>query len=80
MKNFTETLNFSQKKENQTAIKLHNRNRDFNYYCYNLMLYCANNDIDISKISKDDFFAAVKIMRDHWCHDLSTDYYYFWIG
>lgn len=76
MASFTETLNFSHKQEGN-AIKLHNRNRDIDYYYDNLSLYCANNDIDISKVSDDEFMAAAEIMKDHGSKDLTTDHYYF---
>ena len=76
---FTETLNFSQKKDNDRAIKLYSRTRDFGYYYDNLCLYCANNDINITEISDADFSSAVEIMESHGARDLSTDHYFFWI-
>lgn len=79
MTNFIEKLNFSRTKDNDDAIKLHNRNRDYGYYYDNLCLYCANNNIDPRKIDKAEFNGAVEVMEDHGTSDLSTDHYYFWI-
>ena len=79
MTKFTNRLNFSQKKESESAIKLHNRNRDFGYYYDNLCLYCANNDIEIDNISDKAFSDAVDLMEMHSTNDISTDHYYFWI-
>ena len=79
MTNFTETLNFSSKQENSTAIKLHNRNRDFGYYYDNLCLYCANNNVSLVDISDSVFSAAAETMNDFGIADKSTDHYFFWI-
>jgi hypothetical protein len=79
MISFAETLNFSTEKENPAAIKLHNRNRDIGYYYDNLSLYCANNDIDLSSVSDDDFMGAAEVMASFGSADTSTDYYFFWI-
>jgi len=79
MKILSEKLNFSNNQDNDSAIKLHNRNRDIGYYFDNLCLYCANNDIDTDTISDDDFMACAEIMANHGSNDISTDLYYFWI-
>jgi hypothetical protein len=79
MANFTEKLNFSIKKEHPSAIRMHNRNRDFGYYYDNLCLYCANNDIDLQKINDDEFMAAANVMSDFGTKDLEIDHYFFWI-
>ena len=75
---FTERLNFADKGPDH-AQKLHNRGRDRGYYYDNLCCYCANNDVDLTYISDDDFSAAADIMAMHGTSDLSTDHYYFWI-
>ncbi len=80
MKTITDKLNFSQKQENYSAIKLHNRNRDIGYYFDNLCLYCDNNNIDLDKVSGDDFTVASEIMSDYGTNDISTDSFYFWIS
>ena len=78
MTNFTNKLNFSQKEENSTAMKLRN-DKDLDYYYNNLCLYCADNDIDITNISDDEFMSAAEVMSNHGENDISTDHYYFWI-
>ncbi len=77
--NFSQSLNFSQTKDNDSAFKLHSRNRDIGYYFENLCAYCANNDIDVKSITDSDFTSAADIMQAHGTDDLSIDYYFFWI-
>jgi hypothetical protein len=77
--NFSQSLNFSGTKDNDSAIKLYNRNRDTGYYFENLCAYCANNDIDLNDIDNNDFCSAVDVMEAHGTNDLSIDHYFFWI-
>lgn len=71
-------LNFSDKKENQTAIKLFSKNRELSYYYENLCLYCANNNIDLKKIADIDFDACAYTMLGHDIDGINS-MFYFWI-
>jgi hypothetical protein len=77
MSNFIESLNFSSSDDNSNAIEIKKWN-DVNHY-ETLCQYCANNDIDLTDVSDDDFYAASELMADHGQADKSTDSYFFWI-
>jgi len=77
MKKFSERLNFSTAKDNDSAIEI-KKWHDVNHY-ETLCLYCAENDIDISQVSDEDFMAASEVMAEHGQSDKGTDSYFFWI-
>jgi hypothetical protein len=77
MTTFTAQLNFSTKKENESAIKVKKWN-DVNHYD-TLCLYCANNNISIEHISDREFDGAAELMSVHGQNDKTSDYYFFWI-
>jgi len=70
-------LNFSDKQENDTAIKI-KKWHGVNHY-ETLCLYCADNDINIEEISDDDFYSCSVIMQEYGQEDKSIGHYYFWI-
>ncbi len=76
--NFVEQANFSRNQENERAVKLFSRNRDLSYYYDNLCLYCANNNIDLSGVSDDDFMALAEVMESYGVND-DPDHFFFWI-
>lgn len=75
--NLTEKLNFSDQKQSESAIKI-KKWHDVNHY-ETLCMYVADNDIDITSVSDDDFYAASEVMAQHGQQDKSTDHYWFWI-
>jgi hypothetical protein len=74
---FSERLNFSDKKENVAAVKIPKWS-SVNYY-ETLCLYCAENGIDLSAVDDSDFEGCSELMAMHGQSDKSTDHYYFWI-
>ena len=62
MKTLSERLNMSTTDSNPTAITFDPR-KDINYG-ETIMLYCANNDIDISNIDETDYDSATMILSD----------------
>ena len=77
MTNFIETLNFSDRKESASAIEI-KKWHSVNHY-ETLCLYCAENDIDLSNVSDEEFYTASDVMAQHGQEDKSTDSYFFWI-
>jgi hypothetical protein len=77
MKTLSERLNFSLKKEHESAVNIR-KWCDVNFY-ETLSLYCADNDINLSLYSSDDFDAAVTTLEIFGQFDKSIDHYYFWI-
>lgn len=76
MSNFISSLNFSSaERSNSIEIK---KWADVNHYD-TLCLYCADNDIDLSDISDEEFSSAADIMAEHGQSDKSMDTYFFWI-
>lgn len=76
-KTLAERLNFSLKKENDSCVKV-NKWRDVNYH-ETLSLYCADNDIDLSLYTDNDFDGAVETLKSFGKDDKEYDCYYFWI-
>lgn len=70
-------LNFSDKKECQSAIEV-KKWHSVNHY-ETLCKYCADNDIDLSEINDLDFNNAGLIMADYGQENKATDSYFFWI-
>ncbi len=77
MTNFIASLNFSDRNESSSAIEI-KKWHDVNHY-ETLCLYCAENDIDLSDVSDNEFLNAVQVMAEHGQNDKSTDSYFFWI-
>ena len=78
MSKFLESLNFSASKDNSSAIEIR-KWHDVDYY-ETLCMYCADNDIDLSRVSDEEFFAAAETMSQHEQIDKSKAAYFFWIS
>jgi len=78
MKSLAERINFSLKKEHESAIKV-NKWTDVAYY-ETLCKYVSDNEINVMLYSARDFDAAVEILETYGQYDKSVDYYYFWIN
>jgi len=74
---FAERLNFSSKKEHESAVKI-NKWHDVNFY-ETLSLYCADNEINLMIYTENDFDGAVRTLETYGQDDKSVDHYYFWI-
>lgn len=74
---FLKRLKFSDKEENQRAIKI----RKWHNVAYydTLCRYCADNDIDVNQISDEEFMSASEVMARHGQKNKKVDHYYFWI-
>jgi hypothetical protein len=77
MSTLANRLNFSDKNGSSSSIEV-KKWSDVNHYD-TLCKYCADNDIDLTTISDDDFYSCSEIMVNHGQHDKSTDAYFFWI-
>lgn len=80
MSNFIEKLNFSESESQapERAIELFVNGRDIGYYYDNLCLYCADNDVDLTEVSSDEFYNAAEVMSQH-ASCAGIDTYFFWI-
>ncbi len=77
MEKLSKKLNFSDQKENDSAIKI-KKWGNVNHYD-TLRLYCSDNDINLDNVSDDEFSGCEIIMNDYGTADKTIDYYYFWI-
>ena len=76
MNTLAERLNFSDTKaDGSIEVK---KWHDVNFY-ETLCLYCADNEIDLSSVSDDDFDGAVIVMEDYGQADKQNETYFFWI-
>jgi hypothetical protein len=78
MKTLSERLNFSEREEKEHAVKI-DRRKDISYY-ETLCAYCANNDIDLTKVDDGDFDSAVFLLKEYGsANKFGPEIYYFWI-
>jgi len=77
MKTLTESLNFSQSKDNDNAVFIR-KHHDVNYY-ETLCLYCANNNVNTDLFTDNDFSSASDVIEDHQIQDDYSEGFYFWI-
>lgn len=81
MKTLCEQLNFSDCMDVDRAVKIDSR-RDVNYY-ETLMLYCANNNIDMHNFDDSDIDNAVIYIEDYAAAQRrrydSDRTFYFWV-
>lgn len=72
-----ERLNFSSKKEHESAVKI-NKWHDVNFY-ETLSLYCADNEMNFMEYTENEFDVAVRKLETYGQDNKSEDFYYFWI-
>jgi len=63
MKTFSEKLNFSSKNNLENSIEIDFR-KDVNVY-ETLCAYCANNSVDLSNVSDEEFSGAVEVIETY---------------